>query len=43
MVGDGAFSHKIDRVYIFWVDFAIGGVSAVEGLQSTGLPRIVNI
>ena len=65
MVGDGAFSHKIDYVTFLleiinlerhpnrttgsrvtavllngWI-FPIGGASAVEGLRSTGLPRLV--
>ena len=65
MIGDGAFSHKIDYVTIFkeilnpeghpncitgsrvtaiflngWI-LPISGASAVEGLQSTGLPRLV--
>ena len=65
MVEDGAFSHKIDYVTIFfeilnleghphrtagskvtaillyWWILPIGGASAVEGLRSTGLPRLV--
>ena len=65
MVEDGAFSHKIDYVTIFWEIFnleghpncitcsrfmaillndwifPIGGTSAMEGLQSTGLPCLV--
>ena len=65
MVGDGAFSHKIDVFNLFlkilnleghpnritgsevtaillnrWI-LPIGGASAVEGLRSTGLPRLV--
>ena len=65
MVGNGAFSHKIDYFTIYleilnlevhpncitgsqvtaillngWI-LSIGGVSAVEGLRSTGLPRLV--
>ena len=63
MVGDGAFSHKIGYVTIFFKRLNIeghpncitgsrvtalnewilpnGGASAVEGLQSTGLPCLV--
>ena len=44
MVEDSAFSHKIDYVSAIllseWI-LTVGGPSAVEGLPSTGLPRLV--
>ena len=42
MVEDSAFSHKIDYVILLngWI-LPIGGASAVEGLRSTGLHRLV--
>ena len=66
MVEDGAFSHKMNYIAIFWEILnlkghqyritvsrvttillngwilPIGGASAVEGLRSTGLPRLVS-
>ena len=48
MVEDGAFSHKIDYVTIFWEILLngwilpIGGASAMVCLGSTWLPLLVN-
>ena len=45
MVEDGAFSHKLDYIVTAimlnrWI-LPIGGASLVEGLRSTGLPRLI--
>ena len=39
IVEDGAFSHK--SIFLNGWNLPIGGASAVEGLQYTGVPRQV--